>query len=124
MKNKLLLILILTAYFGIALAQDAKKEESKTNVAVPKAESSVTSHQVKIDGNTIRYKAVAGTTILKNDNGDPLATFGYTAYLKEGVINYVQSKHGMAFDGVILVSPFLNFSVGVDGAGEDLPHDG
>jgi homoserine dehydrogenase len=27
-----------------------------------------------------------------------------------------------AFDGVILVSPFLNFPVGVDGAGEDLPH--
>ena len=247
MKNKLLLILILTASFGVALAEDDKKEESKAAVAVPKAESSVTSHQVRIDGNTIRYKAVAGTTILKNDDGDPLASFGYTAYLKEGVddlasrpvmfaynggpgsssiwlhmgvlgpvivttqdaaftgppfkrvanefsiidrtdlvmidpvgtgysrpigdaegkefwgvdadiktvsdfieqyvtensrwrspkyllgesyggmrsagvINYVQSKHGMAFDGVILVSPFLNFSVGVDRAGEDLPH--
>ena len=58
MKNKLLLILILTAYFGVALADGAKKEEPKADVAAPKAESSVTSHQVKIDGNTIRYKAV------------------------------------------------------------------
>jgi carboxypeptidase C (cathepsin A) len=85
MKNKLLLFLILTACFGVASAQDAKKEESKADAVVPKAESSVTSHQVKIDGNTIRYKAIAGTTILKNDEGDPLANFGYTAYLKEGV---------------------------------------
>jgi carboxypeptidase C (cathepsin A) len=46
----------------------------------------------------------------------------YGGMRSAGVINYVQSKHGMAFDGVILVSPFLNFSVGVDGAGEDLPH--
>ncbi|RKZ43206.1 MAG: carboxypeptidase, partial [Gammaproteobacteria bacterium] len=46
----------------------------------------------------------------------------YGGMRSAGVINYVQSKHGMAFDGVILVSPFLNFAVGVDGAGEDLPH--
>jgi carboxypeptidase C (cathepsin A) len=247
MKNKLLLILILTAYFGIALADDAKKEESKPEAVTAKAENSITTHQLKINGNTIRYKAVAGTTILKNDDGDPLANFGYTAYLKEdvadladrpimfafnggpgsssiwlhmgvlgpvlvttedagftgppfkrianefsiidradlvmidpvgtgyskpigdaegkefwgvdadiktvsdfieqyvtensrwrspkyllgesyggmrsaGVVNYMQSKHSMVFDGIILVSPFLNFSVGVDISGEDLPH--
>ena len=247
MKTKLILTFFLIVYAGFALAQETKKEEPKPAAEIPKAESSITSHQVRIDGNAIRYKAVAGTTILKNDDGDPLATFGYTAYLKEGVtdlanrpimfaynggpgsssiwlhmgvlgpvivttedagftgppfkrianefsildrtdlimidpvgtgysrpigdakgeefwgvdadiktvsdfieqyvtensrwrspkyllgesyggmrsagvINYVQSKHGMAFDGVILVSPFLNFAVGVDGAGEDLPH--
>ncbi len=247
MIAKLILSFFLIAYSGFALAEDAKKETPKPAAEIPKAESSITSHQLKINGNTIRYKAVAGTTILKNDDGDPLATFGYTAYLQEGVtdlanrpimfaynggpgsssiwlhmgvlgpvivttedagftgppfkrianefsildrtdlvmidpvgtgysrpigdakgeefwgvdadiktvsdfieqyvtensrwrspkyllgesyggmrsagvINYVQSKHGMAFDGVILVSPFLNFAVGVDGAGEDLPH--
>ncbi len=247
MKTKLLLIFFLTVYSGIGFAAEAKDEESKPEADEPKAESSITSHQVRIDGNTVRYTAVAGTMILKKDDGDPLATFGYTAYLKDGVadlanrpimfaynggpgsssiwlhmgvlgpvivatedagftgppftrvanqysiidrtdlvmidpvgtgyskpigdakgdefwvvdadiktvydfieqyvtensrwrspkyllgesyggmrsagvINYVQSTHGMAFDGVILVSPFLNFAVGVDAAGEDLPH--
>jgi carboxypeptidase C (cathepsin A) len=247
MKTKLLLIFFLMAFAGFAVAEDEKKEEKKPEAEEPKAESSITSHQIRIDGSTIRYTAVAGTLILKNDDGDPLATFGYTAYLKDGVadlanrpimfaynggpgsssiwlhmgvlgpsivvtedaeftgppfkrvanefsiidrtdlvmidpvgtgyskpigdakgeefwgvdadiktvsdfieqyvtensrwrspkyllgesyggmrsagvINYVQSKHGMAFDGVILVSPFLNFAVGVDGAREDLPH--
>jgi len=247
MKTRLILTFLLIAYSGMALAQDVKKEESKPAADEPKAESSTTSHQVRIDGHTIRYTAIAGTTILKNDDGEPLANFGYTAYLKDdvtdlssrpimfaynggpgsssiwlhmgvlgpvivttedagftgppfkrtanefsiidrtdlvmidpvgtgysrpigdakdkaflgvdadiktvsdfieqyvtensrwrspkyllgesyggmrsaGVVNYVQSKHGMAFDGVILVSPFLNFAVGVDGAGEDLPH--
>lgn len=241
------MILFLSIFSGFAFADDAKESKSKSEAEPPKAESSETHHQIKIDGNTIRYTAVAGTTILKDDDGDPIATFGYTAYLKDdvadladrpimfaynggpgsssiwlhmgvlgpyivttkdagftgppfkriknefsiidrtdlvmidpvgtgysrpigktsgkkfwgvdadiktvsdfieqyvtensrwrspkyllgesyggmrsaGVINYVQSKHGMAFDGVILVSPFLNFSVGVDGAGEDLPH--
>ncbi len=247
MKNNSLLILILTAYFGVAIADDAKKDVSEPQAVTPTAENSTTSHQIKLEGSTLSYKAVAGTTILKNDDGEPLANFGYTAYLKEdiddlanrpimfafnggpgsssiwlhmgvlgpvivktedagftgppfsrsanefsiidrtdlvmidpvgtgyskpigeaegkefwgvdadiktvsdfieqyvtensrwrspkyllgesyggmrsaGVINYMQSTHSMAFDGIILVSPFLNFSVGVDGAGEDLPH--
>lgn len=247
MKTTLLLTFLLTTCCGFAVAEDAEKEGSEPAAEKPKAESSITSHQIRIDGHTIRYTAVAGTTILKNDDGDPLATFGYTAYLKDdvadlanrpimfaynggpgsssiwlhmgvlgpaivvtqdaeftgppfkridngnsiidrtdlvmidpvgtgyskpigdaedkefwgvdadiktvsdfieqyvtensrwrspkyllgesyggmrsaGVINYIQSKHGMAFDGVILVSPFLNFAVGVDRVREDLPH--
>ena len=247
MRTKLLLIFFLTIFSGVVLSQDEKNGDSKPEAEEPKAASSITSHQVRIDGITVRYTAVAGTLILKDDDGDPLATFGYTAYLKDGVadladrpimfafnggpgsssiwlhmgvlgpvivttedagftgppfkrtanaysiidrtdlvmidpvgtgyskpigdakgkefwgvdadiktvsdfieqyvtensrwrspkyllgesyggmraagvVNYVQSKHGMAFDGVILVSPFLNFAVGVDGAGEDLPH--
>jgi carboxypeptidase C (cathepsin A) len=247
MKTRLTLTLFVLIFSSVALAMDAKEEKPKPAAETPKAETSVTQHQVRIAGKTIAYTAVAGTTILKDDEGKPLAEFGYTAYLKNGVedlakrplmfaynggpgsssiwlhmgvlgptivttedagftgppfkridneysildrtdlvmidpvgtgyskpigdakgeefwgvdadiktvsdfieqyvtensrwlspkyllgesyggmrsagvINYVQSKHGMAFDGVILVSPFLNFAVGVDGAGEDLPH--
>lgn len=247
MKTKLFLIFVLTVFCSLSFAEDPKKEHPKPEAAIPKAEISKTSHQIKIDGETIRFTAVAGTTILKNDEGDPLASFGYTAYLKDGVadlanrpimfaynggpgsssiwlhmgvlgpyivttrdagftgppferspneysiidradlvmidpvgtgysrpigdaegkefwgvdadiktvsdfieqyvtensrwrspkyllgesyggmrsagvINYIQSKHAMAFDGVILVSPFLNFTLGLDGVGEDLPH--
>jgi len=247
MRTKLILIIMLTAYFGLSHAEDAKKSAPEPESPTPKAERSETSHQLRIDGNTIRFTAVAGTTILKNDEGKPLASFGYTAYLKDGVedlasrpimfaynggpgsssiwlhmgvlgpvivttkdaeftgppfnrtanehsildradlvmidpvgtgyskpigdaegkefwgvdadiktvsdfieqyvtensrwrspkyllgesyggmrsagvINYIQNTHAMAFDGVILVSPFLNFAVGVDGVGQDLPH--
>jgi carboxypeptidase C (cathepsin A) len=34
----------------------------------------------------------------------------------------MQSVHGMNFNGVVLVSPFLSMGSGLDGAGIDLPH--
>ena len=247
MKNKPLPIFLLIFFAAAMMAQEAPDGDKEGATEEPKAESSSTSHQSRIDGKTIRYTAVAGITLLKNDDGEPIAEFGYTAYLKDGVedlskrpimfaynggpgsssiwlhmgvlgpvivvtkdaeftgppfqrinneysiidrtdlvmidpvgtgyskpigdtegkefwgvdadiktvsdfieqyitennrwrspkyllgesyggmrsagvINYVQSTHGMAFDGIILVSPFLNFAVGVDGVGEDLPH--
>lgn len=62
--------------------------QSKTDTAaavVPKAEKSVTHHTVTVDGEEIEYTATAGTLILKNDKGEPVASFGYTAYSKDGV---------------------------------------
>ena len=99
MKNKLLLILILAVFSGSVLAQENKQAEAKADAVIPKAESSTTSHQVRIGGNTIRYKAVAGTTILKNDDGGPIANFGYTAYLKEGTEDLSKRPVMFAFNG-------------------------
>ncbi|MEM6638435.1 MAG: carboxypeptidase [Pseudomonadota bacterium] len=39
-----------------------------------------------------------------------------------GLVHHLQSKHGMHFNGVVAVSPFLNMGSGVDGANIDLPH--
>ncbi|MEM7052941.1 MAG: carboxypeptidase [Pseudomonadota bacterium] len=39
-----------------------------------------------------------------------------------GLAHYLQSRHGMHLNGVILVSPFLDTSAGRDGDGLDLPH--
>ena len=39
-----------------------------------------------------------------------------------GLVHHLQSRHGMNFNGVIVVSPFLNMGSGVDGAYIDLPH--
>ena len=64
MRTKLLLIFFLTIFSGVVLSQDEKNGDSKPEAEEPKAASSITSHQVRIDGITVRYTAVAGTMIL------------------------------------------------------------
>ncbi|MDX1390435.1 MAG: carboxypeptidase, partial [Acidobacteriota bacterium] len=39
-----------------------------------------------------------------------------------GLTYDLQTRHGMNLNGVVLVSPFMNFAFGVDGIGIDLPH--
>jgi carboxypeptidase C (cathepsin A) len=39
-----------------------------------------------------------------------------------GLVWHLQNRHGMNFNGVIVVSPFLNMGSGLDGAGIDVPH--
>lgn len=75
------------------LHAQSRTDTSKT--AVPKAEKSVTHHTVTVDGEKIDYTATAGTMILKNDKGEPVASFGYTAYSKDGVKD--KSKRPITF---------------------------
>ena len=51
---------------------------------LPKAEKIITKHSIKIDNKQINYTAVVGTLILKNEKDEPIASFGYTAYTKDG----------------------------------------
>jgi carboxypeptidase C (cathepsin A) len=46
----------------------------------------------------------------------------YGGIRSAGLVWHLQSEHGMNFNGVIIVSPFLNMGSGVDGADIDLPH--
>ncbi|MEM8711794.1 MAG: carboxypeptidase, partial [Planctomycetota bacterium] len=39
-----------------------------------------------------------------------------------GLVWHLQEEHGMACNGVVLVSPFLNSGSGRDGNGIDKPH--
>ena len=57
---------------GEGHAPEAKAPD-KCDAAATKEESSVTDHTIKIGSQTIPYKATAGTTLLKNDKGDPTA---------------------------------------------------
>ncbi len=41
-------------------------------------------HQLRLDGETIDYDATAGTLLMKNSEGKPVAHFGYTAYVRRG----------------------------------------
>jgi carboxypeptidase C (cathepsin A) len=54
----------------------------KIDSATP--EKSVTKHAITIEGKLIHYTATAGTIVLKNEKGDSVALFGFTAYVKDG----------------------------------------
>jgi carboxypeptidase C (cathepsin A) len=67
-----------------AKAAEAKPAE-KCDAVATKEESSVTDHTIRIGGQTIPYKATAGTTLLKNDKGDPTGLLYSAAYTRSDV---------------------------------------
>jgi carboxypeptidase C (cathepsin A) len=80
---KLALILLSLLALGTAYAAEeasqAKPEET------PEAKVSVTTHEMKIGGKTIKYTATAGTMLMQDEEGKPIALFGYTAYVADGM---------------------------------------
>ena len=89
----LLGIFLICGYAPSATAQmhDHEKNEAKPEAKKscrkeqPKEESSVTDHTIRIGGQTIPYKATAGTILLKNDKGEPTGLMFYVAYTRSDV---------------------------------------
>jgi carboxypeptidase C (cathepsin A) len=79
-------------------AADAAKTEK---APPPKAEekTSKTEHSAVIGGQTIKYTALAGTLILKKDDGTPTASIFYIAYTKDGVTDLSKRPLTFAFNG-------------------------
>jgi carboxypeptidase C (cathepsin A) len=65
----------------------------------PEAKVSRTQHQVRIDGQVVRYTATVGWMIMKDDAGKPIARFGYTAYTRDGVADLGRRPVTFAFNG-------------------------
>src|ERR1700737_2280091 len=63
--------------------------------APPKEESSVTEHSIRIAGQTISYKATAGTILLKDEKSEPTASIYYTGYTRSDVKDL--SQRSLAF---------------------------
>ncbi len=81
---KLAAVLIVSIlHFGQALAADGDDASENGADEVPEAKVSVTQHQAKIGGINVKYTATAGTMLMKNDDGEPHALFGYTAYVSD-----------------------------------------
>src|SRR5258708_19003077 len=80
------------APFAAAAAQERTQEKETKTVEKekpaeptpppPKEESSVTEHSIKIGGQTIPYKAIAGTILLKNEKDEPQALIYSTSYIR------------------------------------------
>ena len=95
-------------FFGLAarLAGQAPEKESKaaeakatSEVALPKEESSITEHTVRIGGQTIPYKATAATILLKDEKGDANASIFYMAYTRNDVKDVSQRPLAFLYNG-------------------------
>ncbi|MEI6088409.1 MAG: carboxypeptidase [Bacteroidota bacterium] len=71
----------------------------KDSLSIPKEEKSITHHVVTIDGKTINYTATAGALILRNDQDEPIAFYGYTAYTKEGQTEMDKRPISFSYNG-------------------------
>jgi len=74
------LIFILAMSPLSVFSEEQKKEESEKL----EEKAVVTQHEVKIQGQVIKYTATAGTLILKDDKGKSEASIFYIAYTKDG----------------------------------------
>lgn len=77
----LIRLLILAAVIAVPAAPRADEHESPAEPPQPR--NSVTEHSVRIDGQRIEYTADVGWMIMEED-GKPMARFGYTAYHRNG----------------------------------------
>lgn len=97
--------LIMTAVACLCLAMPAVGQDNEAKgkpepkKETPKPESSVTQHSVRIDGETVNYTATAGWLIMRNNDDQPIARFGYTAYTRNGVDDLKRRPVTFAFNG-------------------------
>jgi carboxypeptidase C (cathepsin A) len=79
----------------------SKKEESKPDSKEPRDELSETTNSVTINGVEIKYRATAGTIVIKDEEGKPHATFFFVAYTKLGgnATNLAERPITFSFNG-------------------------
>ncbi len=79
--------------FGLADAQDQKKpddtgkpeqKDDKDKQPTPPEKSSVTHHDLTLDGKVLHYTATAGTLLIKDEDDKPYGSIFYVAYTLDG----------------------------------------
>ncbi len=82
--------------FIVSFKKSFSQPDSLTTI---RPEKFVTKHSVKIDNKQINYTAIVGTLILKNEKDEPIASFGYTAYTKDGETDMAKRPVTFSFNG-------------------------
>jgi carboxypeptidase C (cathepsin A) len=95
-RNASLIVCLFVASLIAPLHAQEGEEKAPEVKAEPR--SSTTTHSVKIEGQTFEYTATAGWLIMENDEGQPIAQFGYTAYTQDGA-NPASRPIMFAFNG-------------------------
>ena len=97
----LVLALPVCAQRGGNRAAPPPAEASGTPATPPKLEdkASKTEHTIQINGQTLKYTALAGTLVLKKDDGTPTASIFYVAYTKDDVADLSKRPLTFAFNG-------------------------
>lgn len=100
------LVTFLCCVFNADLAADKKKEtaakkvEQKTAVKkIPKEETSITDHTIKINGKVLKYRATAGYMVMKDETDKHTASIFYVAYTKTDSAAVAKRPLTFAFNG-------------------------
>jgi carboxypeptidase C (cathepsin A) len=81
-------------------AADAERlEVPKYVTPKPEEKTSVTHHQITVNGTTLAYTATAGTLLLKEENGRPRASVFYVYYARDGVKDLGKRPITYTFNG-------------------------
>lgn len=65
-------------------SEQEKGKNGKDEKPVPEPKVWTTRHQVRIGGKAVDYEAKTGTLLMKNEQDEPIALFGFTAYVRQG----------------------------------------
>nr|WP_298728356.1 hypothetical protein [uncultured Steroidobacter sp.] len=64
--------------------QETKGAQDQQEKPKPEAKVWSSRHQIKLGGKAIDYEATTGTLLMKNERDEPIALFGFTAYVRQG----------------------------------------
>lgn len=78
-------------------AEKKEKDRESSTPAVPRMQS--TRHELRLDGQVLKYTATVGWLILRDKKDKPIARFGYTAYTLDGVKDPARRPVTFAFNG-------------------------
>ncbi len=93
--KKILILSLFLITSQVLLAQD----ENETIQLIPEAKSFVTKHEIINGGKSIKYKAVAAETYLKNEAGEEVAALWSVAYVQEGINDQTKRPVTFVFNG-------------------------
>ncbi|WP_237750964.1 S10 family peptidase [Gallaecimonas xiamenensis] len=88
-----------TLLLGMALVMAPALAADKAPAPAVNDQKVVTEHSLRIHGNKLDYKATTGTLVLKNDKGEPTASYFYVAYTKDDVSDVRKRPVTFAFNG-------------------------
>jgi carboxypeptidase C (cathepsin A) len=91
--------LILSSSWSSEEIKKEKEQEAEKSECNDKEEFSETKHQVVINGQSLNYRAVAGTLILRDEKCKPKASIFYISYTKEGINNLSERPITFCFNG-------------------------
>jgi len=84
LNSALTTLLLLLACVGVHATEPAPAASAKPEDKTPEAKVWTSQHQITIGSVPLSYTATAGTMLMKNSKDEPIALFGFTAYVKNG----------------------------------------
>jgi len=83
MKTRMMILATCLVISSALVGADEIPAPQVDNTPEPEAITFTSEHEIQIGGQRLRYTATAGTLIMRNEEGEPIAEFGYTAYARK-----------------------------------------